>query len=322
MKLPAGESAEVVPDRRSATSMRRESSLRPLQARARARWQATLDVLDQPVDHVVREHVLRRLDPAPLPSKPEDGLRVITLNIAHGRKRVPHQTLVPRDRVRRNLTDVGALIAGLESDIVALQEADGPSPWSGNFDHVAIVAARAQLGEHYRGDHNPFSLGGRSLASGTALLARWPLGDPRSVRFQSSWRCTKGFVLATVALPAWRDQEVDVVSVHLDPLVPQKRRGQVADMVGVLRGRGRPLVVLGDLNCCWRREPATMDLLSNALGLRSFAPDRLQPTYPAYRPRRRFDWILISESLRFVGHRRLPAKLSDHLGVMADLRLR
>ncbi len=294
----------------------------PLHARARARWQSTLEVLDQPVEHVVREHVLRRLDPTPLPSKPEDGLRLITLNIAHGRKRVPHQTLVPRDRAHRNLREVGSLVEGLGSDIVALQEADGPSPWSGNFDHVEIVAAQARLGAHYRGDHNPFSIAGRSLASGTALLSRWPLTRPRSVRFDSSWRCTKGFVVATVAVPAWQGVVVDVVSVHLDPLAPWKRRQQVGDMVDFLRDRDRPLVVLGDLNCCWRREPATMNLLSGELGLCCHAPERLKPTYPAYRPRRRLDWILASEVLAFSCHRRLPAKLSDHLGVMADLRLR
>ncbi len=293
-----------------------------LHERARARWIATLEVLDQPVDHVVRQHVLRRLDPTPIPAKPDNGLRVITFNIAHGCKRVPHQALVSRARVRRNLAEVGQLLEGLTSDVVALQEADGPSPWSGNFDHVANLAVRSRLDQHYRGDHNPFSVAGRSLASGTALLARWPLEEPRSVRFDSSWRCTKGFVLATVGVPAWGNAAVDVVSVHLDPIAPQKRRQQVADLVDALRGRGRPLIILGDLNCCWRREPETMRLLSDQLSVRSHAPDQLQPTYPAYRPRRRFDWILVSNDLEFGCHRRLPVKLSDHLGVLADLTVR
>ena len=246
----------------------------------------------------------------------------MTFNIAHGRRRVPHQALLNARQVRRNLSALAGLIGRTEADIVALQEADGPSVWSGNFDHVATLAELAGMDTHYRGDHNPFGFGRHTLASGTALMSTTPMREPVSYPFDSSWRCTKGFVVATVSLPTHRGQEVDVVSVHLDFLAPAKRREQIRMMLDVLVERDRPLVVLGDLNCCWRREPDSIRLLMERLGLRAFEPNRHLPTYPAYRPRRRLDWILATPELEFVGHRRVPIKLSDHLGVIADLRLR
>lgn len=285
------------------------------------RLRARLADLDGPSALLV-ERLLRQPIGAPMPPTPPGAARLLTLNIAHGRRRVPHQALVHRRRLHRNLARVASALDELSPDIVALQEADGPSPWSGNFDHVATLAAHARLDQHYRGDHNPFRVGGRALASGTALLARWPLLEPCSHRFDSSWRCTKGFVVATVEVPAWDARAIDVVSVHLDFLAPHLRRRQIQRMGDVLADRGRPLVVLGDLNCCWRREPESMALLSRRLRLRAFEPEGHKPTYPAYRPRRRLDWILVSDQLRFAGHRRVPVKLSDHLGVVADLRWR
>lgn len=258
----------------------------------------------------------------PLPDKEPDHVRLLTLNMCHGRRRLPHQTLLPRHAVRRNLGAIGTTLQGLMPDIVALQEADGPSAWSGNFDHVATLAQLGELDTFYRGDHNLFGVGRFSLATGTALMARYPLLDPRSHRFGLSWRDTKGFVVATVPVPQWNGSELDVVSVHLDFLTPSARRKQIRSLVERLAERQRPLVVLGDLNCCWQREPKSMELLTRTLGLRAYRPEHRAPTYPAHRPRRRLDWILISKQLTYGAYRRVPTPLSDHLGVMADLALR
>lgn len=270
---------------------------------------------------------LHRLTPvaldagAALPSPEPSQLRLLTLNVAHGRRRATHQALIPRARLQRNLHHISTAVRAIGPDVVALQEADGPSAWSGNFDHVATLADLVELQDFFRGEHNPLGVGRFNLASGTALLSRHPLRDPSSHRFGLSWRDTKGFVVATIAVPQWSDQEIDVVSVHLDFLAPHVRRAQIRHLAEVLNHRTRPLVVLGDLNCCWSREPYSMELLTRKLGLHAFQPDSHSPTYPAFRPRRRLDWILISPELEFHGYGTLPARISDHLLVMADLAL-
>ncbi len=256
--------------------------------------------------------------PAPEP----ETLRVLTLNVAHGRRHLPHQALLRRSTLAANLETIGSTLGHCSPDIVALQEADGPSSWSGQLDHVATLAEHAGLSDHFRGDHNPFRLGPLELASGTALLARMPLLDPASEPFKATWRDTKGFVVARVAVPAFGGEEIDVVSVHLDFLARRVRSRQIRRMLDVLADRQRPRVILGDLNCCYELEPRSLRLLTAALGVRAHAPERTVPTYPAHRPHRRLDWILVSRELEFAHYRNLPARLSDHLGVVADLRLR
>lgn len=259
---------------------------------------------------------------AQVPSKPENVLRLFTLNVAHARRQVATKPFVRRRTARRNLKDIAHTVLQVQPDIVALQEADGPSAWSGNFDHVATLAELAKLEAHYRGNHNPFGVGRFRLASGTALLARQPLLEPMSHRFGVSWRDTKGFVAATVVVPEWNDTEVDVVSVHLDFLTPSMRRKQIQQMAEILAPRKRPLVVLGDLNCCWHHEPLSMELLTRSLALGSYQPEMLAPTYPTYSPRRRLDWILVSPQLEYRGYHTVHAPLSDHLVLVADLAMR
>ncbi len=260
--------------------------------------------------------------PSQVPQKAADHLRFFSLNVAHGRRNVPVKPYLGRRKAQRNLAEIAETLKLLSPDVVALQEVDGPSTWSGNFDHVAAIAQQSGFAEHYRGDHNEFGIGRFRMAAGTALLARQPLLDPASHRFSVSWRDTKGFVVAALEVPEWDGLSVDVVSVHLDFLVPSVRREQIRRMVERLADRRRPLVVLGDLNCCWQHEPRSMDLLVSHLGLRAHEPQSPTHTYPAHRPRRRIDWILASPELDFHGYHTVHAPLSDHLVLVADLTLR
>jgi endonuclease/exonuclease/phosphatase family metal-dependent hydrolase len=250
------------------------------------------------------------------------ALRLLTLNVAHGRKLATHQALLSPSTVRRNLEEIAALLTAASADVVALQEADGPSAWSGNFDHVALLAHLSGHVSHFRGEHNSFSLRRAPLASGTALLSRFPFHSERSLRFGTTWRDTKGFVLATVPVAAWEGLELDVVSLHLEPFNPVVRRQQVRTLVDALGDRRRPLVVLGDFNCSWSDEARQLRPLARELRLRACHPHQRAPTYPARRPWRRLDWILASPELEFAAYRTLPNPVSDHLGVAADLVLR
>ncbi len=257
-----------------------------------------------------------------VPAKASDHLRFFSLNVAHARRNVPAKPYLGRRKARRNLSEISEALTALAPDVVALQEVDGPSILSGNFDHVATIARQSGFVDHYRGDHNEFGIGRFRMAAGTALLARQPLLDPVSHRFAMSWRDTKGFVVAALEVPEWGGLSVDVVSVHLDFLAPSVRRKQIRRMVDRLADRQRPMVVLGDLNCCWQHEPRSMDLLVRYLGLQAHEPEASAPTYPTHRPHRRIDWILASPELDFHGYHTVHAPLSDHLVLVADLTMR
>jgi endonuclease/exonuclease/phosphatase family metal-dependent hydrolase len=271
-----------------------------------------------------RRHATRRRRPEPrFAPSPADGpaLRLLTLNIAHARREAQHQALLAPPALKHNLAAIASVLAREAPDVVALQEADGPSAWSGDFDHVATLAELARLPHAFRGEHNPFSFGRFDLSSGTALLSRYPLAGARSRAFLESWRDTKGFVAATVAPEALGGAGVDVVSIHLDFLAERVRRRQVEQLVETFRRRERPLVVMGDFNCEWSERRRSLALLRRELELRPPA-EPAHATFPSWRPLVRLDWILVSAELAFASYETLPDRLSDHLGVVAAVRLR
>ena len=261
-------------------------------------------------------------EPAELPEKREGDLRLVTLNVAHGRKRGPHQVLQPKVKLESNLRQVAEALREAEPDIVALQEADGPSSWSGNFDHVEAIARWSDIPNYFRGEHHQVEMGKLKLDYGTALLSQRPLARTESWSFAQAWRDTKGFVVGTVEVPEWDGLAVDVISVHLDFIGPHIRRRQVRRMVDELAHRPNPRILLGDLNCSYLEDPKTIDLVVRELGVRP-CHDSQSPTFPSVRPWRRLDWILVSEELHFADeHLTLPHQVSDHLAVVADVRLR
>ena len=97
-------------------------------------------------------------------------LRVATLNLAHGRKDSLNQLLVSRNGVEENLAETAELLSKVGADVVALQEADGPSRWSGGFDHVERLAHEAGYPWYFRSSHARTWL----FDYGTALLSRLP----------------------------------------------------------------------------------------------------------------------------------------------------
>ena len=130
----------------------------------------------------------------PAPAKRADGrratLRVMTLNVAHGRGTGRHQLLTTKSKHQANLDAVAAVLARERPDVVALQEADGPSVWSGSFSHVDYLAGKARFACSVRGAH----MEALKLSYGTALLSLLPLKHPLSVAFAPSPPTpTKGF---------------------------------------------------------------------------------------------------------------------------------
>jgi endonuclease/exonuclease/phosphatase family metal-dependent hydrolase len=252
---------------------------------------------------------------------PNGALRLLSLNIAHARLKSRHQSLLKDTTIRRNLEVIARVLEREKPHVAALQEADGPSFWSGGFDHVATLAELAGFAHTFRGEHNRVLPGKPTLSYGTALLSRLPLEAQRSHAFTQNWRDTKGFVAATVAPEALGGEPVDVVSIHLDFLADRVRRGQVEQLIERFRGHTGHLVVMGDFNCAWSERRRSLDLLLHELKLRP-CRESAGAIYPAWRPLVRLDWILVSEGLEFSGYQTLDDRVSDHLGVVAEVNRR
>jgi hypothetical protein len=70
-------------------------------------------------------------------------LKVMTLNLAHGRKDGLNQLLKSAGAIHSNFEEIAVFLENAGADVVALQEADAPSFWSGSFDHVELLAGLA-----------------------------------------------------------------------------------------------------------------------------------------------------------------------------------
>jgi len=252
-----------------------------------------------------------------MPTPARQHLKVMTLNVAHGRRDGFHQAFLDEAQIRANLGRIAEVARREAPDVLALQEVDGPSGWSGGFGHVVYLADKAGFPRSLRGSHTS----GFGLDYGTALLARHDLLDGASHVFSpSTLTPPKGFVVASVAWPSRPEVLVDVVSVHMDFFGDPVQRRQAAELAEVLAARGRPRVVMGDLNVEWGDGDGVLEQLMDALSLSAYEGSaRDLVTFPA--AGRRVDWILISPELRFVSHRVLPETLSDHRAVTAEIGL-
>jgi endonuclease/exonuclease/phosphatase family metal-dependent hydrolase len=245
-------------------------------------------------------------------------LSIMTLNIAHGRNQALNQMLLGRERTRQNLIDIAKLLEASGADIIALQEADGPSRWSGNFDHVQLLAKHSGYPWYVRGSHASSWL----YDYGVAILSRIPFVESLHHTFQPSPpTINKGFSLGHLH---WKPNDsfekpinLDIVAVHLDYSRRSIREQQVTEMDEVLSGRGNPMIIMGDFNSEWSKNSSVIRKIASEWGLKVWMPD--DSSVQTYKGGTRIDWILITEELEFLRHEVLPDAVSDHYAVTAEI---
>jgi endonuclease/exonuclease/phosphatase family metal-dependent hydrolase len=245
------------------------------------------------------------------------GLSVMTMNIGHGRGDGFHQLTESSTEIVSNIDDIVTLLNQETPDIVAFQEIDAPSFWSGNFNHVDYIGERGSFRSSIRASHVEVM----GLSYGTALLSRFELSSPLAVTFDPPLTTVPtGFIMSTVSLPGRADFDIDVVSAHLDFLSESIRTRQVDEMIALLQARNNHLIIMGDLNAVWSAQGSTVQYLIDQLGLKAYEPENSElVTFPPLG--RRLDWILVSADFEFSSYEVVGAGMSDHSGVLARLVL-
>lgn len=261
---------------------------------------------------------IHRADSNDAPGREPGTLRLMTLNLAHGRSSGPHQLFQSGERIKGNLFAVTQLLVRERPDVVGLQEADGPSVWSGRMNHVAMLADAAGFAYSTQAAN----VDGIGLSYGTAIISRLPLLDPIGITFAPSPPTfSKGLTLVTVEWPSAPGVMIDIVSVHLDFSRAGIRAKQVREIVHTMGTRLNPLVVMGDFNCDWNDSQSAVQVLARDLDLCAFQPeDQALATFPS--TGRRLDWILVDPRLEITSYTTLPDNVSDHLAVVCEIRLK
>jgi len=249
-------------------------------------------------------------------------LRVVTLNVAHGRKDGRNQMLLKGETIRNNLLELGELLDRADAHVIALQEADAASAWSGKFNHVDFLAENTMYGCRFQGVH----ASNRMYDFGTALLSKYTFQGSFAHSFvPSKPTTTKGF---SVAALDWNPGgalaepiRIKFVSVHLDFSRRSVRQSQIDEMVRVLSALEGPIVIMGDFNTDWAMQDSSLQYLAMQMGLSVFEPHA--EGLATYGDKgARLDWILISDELEFSNYAVFPDVVSDHYAVAAEILLR
>jgi len=248
-------------------------------------------------------------------------LSVLTLNLAHGRKDSINQMLQKTSDTRLNLEEIAGFISDSDAHLVAFQEADFPSRWSGNFNHVEFIAGKSPYTCIVHAHHATKYM----YDFGTALLSTVPYTNSLTHTFAPSPPTTnKGFVLGEVLWnPGGQLSQpvtVSVISVHLDFSRKKVREAQTEEMRAVLPDLENPVIILGDFNADWNSKDSAIKAVVADGNFKVYRPEAKNlGTYKS--GKHRLDWILISNDLEFVTYEVPQLVLSDHQPIQATLKL-
>ncbi|MGW9207258.1 endonuclease/exonuclease/phosphatase family protein [Embleya sp. NPDC055664] len=239
---------------------------------------------------------------APVPDAAAGTLRVVTYNIRMG------YGLDGRFDPDRTADTIRAL----HPDVLLLNEVDRAWFLNGGHDVLTLLARRLDLPYRFAPAADP--------QWGDAVLTRKPIRHLESIALPAGGAPTGAQALGVV-VEAAPGKRLGFVATHLqdaDDEVPQRQADRAAAFAtGLAEREAVPVTVLGDLNAAVD-SPQVRAFTARGLvdGLARVRPVR---TYPADRPRREIDQVLVDPRLRVLAVEAPPSKASDHLPVAVTL---
>lgn len=270
-----------------------------------------------------------RITPSPLKSNEQSaGLRLLTLNIAHGRGLSPYQGLHGARTIERNLNRIAHLLRGVDADVVALQEVDEDSHWNKRIHLLDALKEATGYTESYLGVHNRRA-GRLPLAYGNGLLTRFPIRHAEHQAFGRASLGEKGFVCAELET-GWGI--LPIINLHLDFRSRLRRIEQVERLIAFLDEKHytsdqKPHlspIICGDFNSRQgKRTDAVRHLfhyLLDDMHYRLF-PEGKSKTFPSFLPTHGIDFFFIPPDYRVRNCSVLRSFVSDHRPVLLELGL-
>ncbi|HEX5377680.1 MAG TPA: endonuclease/exonuclease/phosphatase family protein [Phenylobacterium sp.] len=241
--------------------------------------------------------------------------RILTYNV---------HRCVGADR-RLDVGRVADVIAGLEPDIVALQELDVGRARTGGVDQAHEIARRLDMAFHFHA-----ALKVEEELYGDAILTPHPErmvqvgplpGYPRIPRLEP-----RGALWIAIEIEG---QQVQVFNTHLG-LVPREQQIQASFLAGPAwlghPERQGPTILLGDFNAT-ASSVVYRTLETDLVAARALAPVRRPTaTFPARLPVLRIDHVFVSPEIEVldvsVPFSPLARAASDHLPLVMDFTVR
>ncbi len=256
-------------------------------------------------------------------------VRILTLNIAHGRGLSAYQGFVSARGIQRCLRRVAHLLKKVDADIVALQEVDEDSHWNQRIHLLDSLKEQTDYPHSYLGVHNRRS-GKLPLAYGNGLLTKFPIAHAEHTAFGRATLGEKGFMCVELETP---HGILPVVNLHLDFRSRLRRIEQVEHLIGFLDDKkytdeGTPHlspVVCGDFNSrSGKPSDAVRHLFSYLQDQCAYAllpMGRKSRTFPSLFPLHGLDFVFVPPSYKVCSGEVLRSFVSDHRPVLVELEV-
>jgi endonuclease/exonuclease/phosphatase family metal-dependent hydrolase len=252
-------------------------------------------------------------------------LRIVTLNMAHGRGLSTYQGFHSAKGIERNLNRIVALLRRIGADVVALQEVDSDSHWNKHIHLLEYLQENAGYAYGEIGINNRRE-GRLPLAYGNGLLSQYAVQHSDNTPFGQSSLGEKGFLYTELALP-WG--VLPLVNLHLDYRSRTRRIEQIERLIDYLEARHLATgggsyfspIICGDFNSPSGRSNDAVNHLFNYL--MQHCHYELHPfagrTFPSLLPARGLDFICVPATYRVRRCKILRSYVSDHRPVLVDL---
>ncbi|MGD8702333.1 MAG: endonuclease/exonuclease/phosphatase family protein [Desulfosarcina sp.] len=220
---------------------------------------------------------------------------------------------------------ISKIIGSIKADIIALQEVDTEKPISKNINQAKTISA--YLGMDYL--YFPVEKTGRH-AFGLAIFFRYPVVNTNIFLLPNLYRRLKMRKRGVIRITLHTLKgNIHIINTHLS-VYKLERYFQLISVLGWNNlsnlSLEEPVIFCGDLNA----NPTSLIYRKLSRYLidiqrKAYHTVKPKPTFPSKFPIFRIDHILVSNHFRIINaevvKNELTLKASDHLPVVADLRL-
>lgn len=233
-------------------------------------------------------------------------LRVMTYNIHVG---------VGMDK-KLDLPRIAEVINKQRPDLVGLQEVDRGVQRTQRIDEIVELAKLTKMDYAFA-----FNLKYQGGQYGVAILSRTPIRATEHRLYHNLREAERrGFIRAEVKIDG---QLINFVTTHLDFQFDDGRLFETQQLLAALKDVKGPLIVVGDFNDIPAGDSYKLMRTEFEDGWAAIRPADGGFSYPADKPTKRIDYILVRTADRIKAKRAwlIETLASDHLPVVADLEV-
>jgi endonuclease/exonuclease/phosphatase family metal-dependent hydrolase len=204
------------------------------------------------------------------------------------------------------LYELAEYIKKEDIDIVALTEVDGGSYRTKHISQLKTISSLTGL-KYY--SFNPTYKFGKIINQGDGLLSKFPEHNREYYKLQSKHPRYLEFATADID-----GRHIKIIVTHLS-LGRKARMIELKQIVSVLAHFDTPKILMGDFNTGNKEE---LEIIKQA----GLIPVHTERTFPSWNPKHSIDHIFVSPEFSIMKTHICPLRISDHLGVVAELKLK